>query len=104
MTTALLLAAGKATRLGALRNQYAKACVPVAGTTPLRFAIERLAQAGVTRVIVNLHWQAEQVRAAGRAAVPRSALLLALGHVAPQVGDARAAVPLSLAAAVGERR
>lgn len=70
MTTALLLAAGKATRLGALRNQYAKACVPVAGTTPLRFAIERLAQAGVTRVIVNLHWQAEQVRAEARAAVP----------------------------------
>ena len=70
MTTALLLAAGKATRLGALRNQYAKACVPVAGTTPLRFAIERLAQAGVTRVIVNLHWQAEQVRAEASAAVP----------------------------------
>lgn len=70
MTTALLLAAGKATRLGALRDQYAKACVPVAGTTPLRFAIEALAQAGVTRVIVNLHWQAEQVQAEARAAVP----------------------------------
>lgn len=70
MTTALLLAAGKATRLGALRDQYAKACVPIAGTTPLRFAIERLAQAGVARVIVNLHWQAEQVRAEARAAAP----------------------------------
>jgi len=70
MTTALLLAAGKATRLGALRDQYAKACVPIAGTTPLRFAIEQLATAGVTRFIVNLHWQAEQVRAEAQAAAP----------------------------------
>ena len=70
MTTALLLAAGKATRLGALRDQYAKACVPIADTTPLRFAMQQLAAAGVTRFVVNLHWQAEQVREAARAAAP----------------------------------
>jgi NDP-sugar pyrophosphorylase family protein len=62
MTSALLLAAGKATRLEGLRDQYAKACVPVGNTTPLRFMMERLADFGVTEIWVNLHWRAEQVR------------------------------------------
>lgn len=62
MTTALLLAAGNATRLGAIRNEYAKANVPVADTTPLRFAFEALRDAGYKRVWVNLHYKAEQVR------------------------------------------
>jgi NDP-sugar pyrophosphorylase family protein len=68
MKSALLLAAGKATRLGALRDRYAKACVPVQGTTPLRSLMEQLAAAGVGRFVVNLHWQAAQVRAAAAAA------------------------------------
>jgi len=62
MTSALLLAAGKATRLGELRDQYAKACVPIGKTTPLRFMMEQLAESGVTEIWVNLHWRAEQVR------------------------------------------
>ena len=70
MSRALLLAAGKATRLGALRDRYAKACVPIAGTTPLRFAIEALAAAGVRELVINLHWQGEQVRAAAEQARP----------------------------------
>ena len=70
MITALLLAAGKATRLGALRDQYAKACVPIAGTHPLRFAIEQLSAAGVQRIVINLHWKAKQVETEARAAAP----------------------------------
>ncbi|MFT7516598.1 MAG: NDP-sugar pyrophosphorylase family protein [Myxococcota bacterium] len=62
MTTALLLAAGNATRLGDIRKEYAKANVPVAGTTPLRFAFQALRDAGYKRVWVNLHYKAEQVR------------------------------------------
>ena len=61
-TTALLLAGGKATRLGALREQWAKACVPVGNTTPLGFLIPRLAAAGVERIWINLHFRPEQVR------------------------------------------
>jgi NDP-sugar pyrophosphorylase family protein len=61
MTTALLLAAGKATRLGDIRNDYAKANVPVGDTTPLRFAFEALREAGYQRVWVNMHYKAEQV-------------------------------------------
>jgi N-acetyl-alpha-D-muramate 1-phosphate uridylyltransferase len=68
MKSALLLAAGKATRLGALRDRYAKACVPVGGTTPLRQLMEQLSAAGVKRFVINLHWQAAQVRAAAAAA------------------------------------
>jgi NDP-sugar pyrophosphorylase family protein len=63
MTTALILAAGNATRLGPIRNQWAKACVPVAGTTPLQFLLQRLQKAGVKKAWVNLHWQAEMVKA-----------------------------------------
>ncbi|MHC4837666.1 MAG: nucleotidyltransferase family protein [Planctomycetota bacterium] len=70
MSTALLLAAGKATRLGALRERYAKACVPVAGTTPLAFLLEALARGGFTAVQVNTHYRAEQVRAAAEASAP----------------------------------
>jgi N-acetyl-alpha-D-muramate 1-phosphate uridylyltransferase len=78
MKSALLLAAGKATRLGALRDRYAKACVPVGGTTPLRQLMEQLAAAGVRRFVVNLHWQASQVRAAAAAAKSVDAELLFL--------------------------
>lgn len=78
MKSALLLAAGKATRLGALRDRYAKACVPVGGTTPLRQLMEQLADAGVGRFVINLHWQAAQVRAAAAAAKSVDAELLFL--------------------------
>lgn len=78
MKSALLLAAGKATRLGALRDRYAKACVPVGGTTPLRHLMEQLAAAGVRRFVINLHWQAAQVRAAAAAAKAVDAELLFL--------------------------
>ena len=71
MSTALVLAAGKATRLEGLREQYAKACVPVGDTTPLQHLLPRLHQAGVTRAWINLHWQAEQVREHALAAAPQ---------------------------------
>jgi NDP-sugar pyrophosphorylase family protein len=70
VSTALLLAAGKATRLGALRERYAKACVPVAGTTPLAFLLEALARGGFTAVRINTHYRAEQVRAVAEASAP----------------------------------
>jgi len=59
---ALLLAAGKATRLAGWRDHYAKACVPVAGTTPLAFLLPRLLAAGFAPVWLNLHHHGEQVR------------------------------------------
>jgi NDP-sugar pyrophosphorylase family protein len=70
MARALLLAAGKATRLADLRDQYAKACVPIGNTTPIGFLLPRLHAAGVEEVWINLHWKANQVRAVARAAAP----------------------------------
>lgn len=61
MTSALILAAGKATRLEGLRDRYAKANVPVGGTTPLRFLLEAMADA-YADVWINLHFKGEQVR------------------------------------------
>jgi NDP-sugar pyrophosphorylase family protein len=70
MARALLLAAGKATRLAHLRDQYAKACVPIGNTTPIGFLLPRLHAAGVEEVWINLHWKADQVRAVAQAAAP----------------------------------
>ncbi|HEX9792953.1 MAG TPA: NTP transferase domain-containing protein [Planctomycetota bacterium] len=67
---ALLLAAGHATRLGPLRDRYAKACLPVAGTTPLAFALAWLADAGVRECWINLHHRGLQVRAEAERRAP----------------------------------
>jgi hypothetical protein len=61
MASALILAAGKATRLEGLRDTYAKANVPVGGTTPLRFLLEALGTT-FSDVWINLHFKGEQVR------------------------------------------
>jgi NDP-sugar pyrophosphorylase family protein len=59
---ALLLAAGKATRLLGWRERYAKACVPVGASTPLSFLLPRLLGAGYAPIWLNLHHHAGQVR------------------------------------------
>lgn len=61
MATALILAAGNATRLLGFRDRYAKANVPVGDTTPLRFLLEALGDA-FQEVWINLHFKGEQVR------------------------------------------
>ena len=61
MATALILAAGKATRLVGLRDRYAKATLPVGDTTPLRFLLEALGEE-FEEIWINLHYKAEQVR------------------------------------------
>lgn len=61
MSAALVLAAGKATRLEGIRDSYAKANVPVGGTTPLRFLLEAMGSA-FEDVWINLHFKGEQVR------------------------------------------
>lgn len=58
---ALVLAAGFGTRLGALGRLRAKAALPVAGRPMIVRILERLADAGVTRVVINLHHRAESV-------------------------------------------
>ena len=58
---ALVLCAGIATRLRPLSNVRAKAAVPVAGRPLISRILQWLSQAGVRRVVINLHHRPETV-------------------------------------------
>ena len=59
--TAMVLAAGLATRMRPLSLERPKALIEVAGKTLLDHALDRLAEAGVERAVVNTHHLAEQI-------------------------------------------
>src|ERR1700748_3182488 len=61
---AMLLAAGRSTRLGALGERLPKPLVPVCGYAPIRFGLAALVRAGLTDVVVNLHHHCDAIRAA----------------------------------------
>lgn len=58
---AMVLSAGRGTRLQPLTAERPKALVEVAGRTLLEQVLSRLIAAGVTEVIVNLHHLGEQI-------------------------------------------
>ncbi len=60
---AMLLAAGLGIRMRPLTDETAKPMLRLAGRPLLDHALDRLVAAGVERVVVNLHWRAEIVRA-----------------------------------------
>lgn len=72
----MLLAAGRGTRMRPLTDSTAKPLLQLAGRTLLDHALDRLAAAGVTRVVVNAHWCADEVAAhlASRAMPPETVL------------------------------
>ena len=60
---AMILAAGRGERMRPLTDQCPKALLRVAGQTLLDWQLQRLAAAGVQRVVVNIAWLGEQIRA-----------------------------------------
>jgi len=58
---AMLLAAGRGERMGALTERCPKPLLPVAGKPLLRHHLERLSQAGVRDVVVNVSYLADQI-------------------------------------------
>jgi NDP-sugar pyrophosphorylase family protein len=60
---AMVFAAGRGTRLRPLTDTRPKALVEVAGVTLLEHTLRRLAAAGVTEAIINLHHFGEQIPA-----------------------------------------
>jgi mannose-1-phosphate guanylyltransferase len=63
MLPVMVLAAGLGTRLRPLTDRRAKPLVPVGDRPALAHVLDRLRTAGATRIVVNAHHLAEQVRA-----------------------------------------
>ena len=75
-THAMLLAAGLGTRMRPLTDRTAKPLLPLAGRPLIDHALDRLAAAGISDVVVNAHWHADLVGAHLRARTgpPRTVL------------------------------
>jgi len=63
VTKALLLAAGKGTRMRELTNDLPKPMIAVRGRPILQHIVEGLAAAGITHFLIVVGWRAEIVRA-----------------------------------------
>ncbi len=57
----MVLAAGLGTRMRSLTDKAPKPLVPVAGKALIDHVLDRLADAGVARAVVNVHYMAEQI-------------------------------------------
>ena len=66
--TAMVLAAGLGTRMRPLTNDRPKALVEVGGRALIDHVLDRLAEAGVEKAVVNVHWFADRLEShlAGR--------------------------------------
>jgi MurNAc alpha-1-phosphate uridylyltransferase len=58
---AIVLAAGLGTRMRALGGQLPKPLVKVGGKALIDYVLDRLAEAGVDRIVVNVHHLADQI-------------------------------------------
>jgi MurNAc alpha-1-phosphate uridylyltransferase len=63
LKTAMVLAAGLGTRMRPLTDDRPKALVEVGGRALIDHVLDRLAEAGVDKAVVNVHWFADRLEA-----------------------------------------
>src|SRR5262245_34568044 len=97
---ALLLAAGKSTRIAESANNLPKPLIDVAGKTPLEWNLSWLAESGVREVFINLHYRGELIRAHAGDGV-RFGLSIRYSEEPELLGTAGALIPLERALAPG---
>ena len=61
-STAMILAAGRGTRMGELGEKYPKALLEVDGKPLIQYHIEKLSAAGFSRIIINVSHLATQIK------------------------------------------
>lgn len=95
-TTAMVLAAGLGTRMRPLTDDRPKALVEVGGRALIDHVLDRLADAGVTRAVVNVHWFADRLEAhlAGRGRAPEITISDERAELLETGGGLKKAIPL----------
>jgi MurNAc alpha-1-phosphate uridylyltransferase len=63
-TVAMILAAGRGERMRPLTDQTPKPLLEVGGRPLIQWQLRRLARARIRRIVINLGWRGEQIRAA----------------------------------------
>jgi MurNAc alpha-1-phosphate uridylyltransferase len=91
--SAMVLAAGLATRMRPLTNTTAKPLLTLGGRTLLDHALDHLVDADVRTVAVNAHWQADVVAShLARRPLPPRTVLLREEHLLETGGGVKAAL------------
>jgi len=93
--TAMLLAAGLATRMRPLTDHTAKPLLPLGGRPLLDHALDHLAAVGVETAVVNAHWHADLLAAHLRArTTPPGTILRREASLLETGGGVKAALDL----------